>query len=288
MQVLTLIRIPRVESRRVAFFQHGLLDSASAWVSTGNVFSLAARAYQSGYDVFLGNFRGSNDALGVSGRPRGWEWLPRHTRVLSVPQRFLVVIGACRSTVSGPILSTTARSWRRSRRQRTTAWWALRSICARASASACLRRLHPLSSLRSVRPSCSPTACVARRRRPAWLQPPQQSGRQQPSAAARQQQHQRLTRWQLQQPMVTRVAAHPSPVVQTRQWWSARGRTVVGRCLQPRPPQRHRHPQGRRPRARHGPQLRLRRSRLWGPAPAPRAGCSVPVCTGLHPRARRR
>jgi pimeloyl-ACP methyl ester carboxylesterase len=65
--ILTLIRIPRPESSKVVFFQHGLLDSASAWVSTGNVHSLASRAYQQGYDVFLGNFRGSNDALGVNG-----------------------------------------------------------------------------------------------------------------------------------------------------------------------------------------------------------------------------
>lgn len=65
--VLTLIRIPRPESKRVVFFQHGLLDSASAWVSTGDLYSLAARAYASGCDVFLGNLRGSNDALGSNG-----------------------------------------------------------------------------------------------------------------------------------------------------------------------------------------------------------------------------
>lgn len=65
--VLTLIRIPRLESRRVVFFQHGLLDSASAWLSTGSVLSLAARAYAAGCDVFMGNLRGSNDALGSNG-----------------------------------------------------------------------------------------------------------------------------------------------------------------------------------------------------------------------------
>lgn len=65
--VLTLIRIPRLESKRVVFFQHGLLDSASAWLSTGSVLSLAARAYAAGCDVFMGNLRGSNDALGSNG-----------------------------------------------------------------------------------------------------------------------------------------------------------------------------------------------------------------------------
>lgn len=73
--ILTLIRMPRVESCKVAFFQHGLLDSASAWVSTGNVHSLAARAYQAGFDVFLGNLRGTNDALGDNGmgaNPADW------------------------------------------------------------------------------------------------------------------------------------------------------------------------------------------------------------------------
>lgn len=65
--ILTLVRIPRPESRRAVLFMHGLLDSASAWVSTGNVHSLGARAYAEGYDVFLGNMRGSNDALGVNG-----------------------------------------------------------------------------------------------------------------------------------------------------------------------------------------------------------------------------
>lgn len=65
--ILTLVRIPRPESSKVAFFQHGLLDSASAWVSTGDKFSLAARAYSEGYDVYLGNLRGSNDSLRENG-----------------------------------------------------------------------------------------------------------------------------------------------------------------------------------------------------------------------------
>lgn len=92
---LSLLRIPRVGSSRVALFQvrfgggdvgrrvrggsktphptvplplqHGIIDTASAWVSTGSVYSLAARAYQRGYDVFLCNLRGTNDSLGANG-----------------------------------------------------------------------------------------------------------------------------------------------------------------------------------------------------------------------------
>lgn len=65
--VLSLLRIPRVGASRVALFQHGIVDTASAWVSTGSVFSLAARAYQRGYDVFLCNLRGTNDAMAANG-----------------------------------------------------------------------------------------------------------------------------------------------------------------------------------------------------------------------------
>jgi alpha-beta hydrolase superfamily lysophospholipase len=77
--LLTLIRLPRPASSRAVLFQHGLLDSASAWVSTGNVFGLAARAYAAGHDVFLGNLRGTNDALGggaaggKGANPGDWE-----------------------------------------------------------------------------------------------------------------------------------------------------------------------------------------------------------------------
>lgn len=69
--VLSLLRIPRIGSSRVALFQHGIVDTASAWVSTGSVFSLAARAYQRGYDVFLCNLRGTNDAMAANGMVLG-------------------------------------------------------------------------------------------------------------------------------------------------------------------------------------------------------------------------
>ncbi|CAA0818401.1 alpha/beta-Hydrolases superfamily protein [Striga hermonthica] len=56
--VLHLERIPRRESRKVVYLQHGILDSSMGWVSNGVVGSPAFAAFDQGYDVFLGNFRG--------------------------------------------------------------------------------------------------------------------------------------------------------------------------------------------------------------------------------------
>ncbi|GFS32406.1 alpha/beta-Hydrolases superfamily protein [Actinidia rufa] len=56
--VLLLERIPRRDSRKVVYFQHGILDSSMGWVSNGVVGSPAFAAFDQGYDVFLGNFRG--------------------------------------------------------------------------------------------------------------------------------------------------------------------------------------------------------------------------------------
>ncbi|KAI5054900.1 hypothetical protein GOP47_0030045 [Adiantum capillus-veneris] len=56
--VLLLERIPRPESQKVLYLQHGLLDSSLGWVSSGVVGSQAFAAHDNGFDVFLGNFRG--------------------------------------------------------------------------------------------------------------------------------------------------------------------------------------------------------------------------------------
>lgn len=56
--VLLLERIPRRDARKVAYLQHGIMDSSMGWVSNGIVGSPAFAAYDEGYDVFLGNFRG--------------------------------------------------------------------------------------------------------------------------------------------------------------------------------------------------------------------------------------
>ncbi|KAM7267064.1 hypothetical protein ACFE04_009230 [Oxalis oulophora] len=56
--VLLMERIPRRDSRKVLYLQHGILDSSMGWVSNGVVGSPAFAAFDQGYDVFLGNFRG--------------------------------------------------------------------------------------------------------------------------------------------------------------------------------------------------------------------------------------
>lgn len=56
--ILLLERIPRRDSRKVVYLQHGVLDSSMGWVSNGVVGSPAFAAFDQGYDVFLGNFRG--------------------------------------------------------------------------------------------------------------------------------------------------------------------------------------------------------------------------------------
>ncbi|KAG0558014.1 hypothetical protein KC19_11G172800 [Ceratodon purpureus] len=56
--ILLLERIPRRESRKAVFLQHGVLDSSLSWVSNGVVGSQAFAAFDQGYDVYLGNLRG--------------------------------------------------------------------------------------------------------------------------------------------------------------------------------------------------------------------------------------
>ncbi|XP_022725099.1 gastric triacylglycerol lipase-like isoform X2 [Durio zibethinus] len=56
--VLLLERIPRRDARKTVYLQHGILDSSMGWVSNGVVGSPAFAAFDQGYDVFLGNFRG--------------------------------------------------------------------------------------------------------------------------------------------------------------------------------------------------------------------------------------
>ncbi|XP_022137231.1 lipase member N isoform X2 [Momordica charantia] len=56
--VLLLERIPRRDARKALYLQHGLFDSSMGWVSNGVVGSPAFAAFDQGYDVYLGNFRG--------------------------------------------------------------------------------------------------------------------------------------------------------------------------------------------------------------------------------------
>ena len=57
---LVLFRIPRPESRKIVYFQHGVMDTALAWVSDKPSLSLAIQAYLQGFDVFFGSFRGTD------------------------------------------------------------------------------------------------------------------------------------------------------------------------------------------------------------------------------------
>jgi len=57
--IITLERLPNPTSKKVIYFQHGLIDSGFTWLASGNSTSLAMAAYDNGYDVFLGNFRGN-------------------------------------------------------------------------------------------------------------------------------------------------------------------------------------------------------------------------------------
>jgi hypothetical protein len=61
--ILSLDRIPNKKSKKVAFFQHGIMDSAFTWVATDQTHSMALKASESGCDVFMGNFRGFAHSL---------------------------------------------------------------------------------------------------------------------------------------------------------------------------------------------------------------------------------
>jgi pimeloyl-ACP methyl ester carboxylesterase len=59
--ILKLERLPRRKSNRVIYFQHGVVDNSFAWFGhvEGEAGSAVAfRAYDAGYDVFVGTFRG--------------------------------------------------------------------------------------------------------------------------------------------------------------------------------------------------------------------------------------
>ena len=66
---IVLFRIPRPDARKVVYLQHGVMDTALAWVSDKPSLSLAIQCYLQGYDVFFGSFRGT-DGHYESGRRR--------------------------------------------------------------------------------------------------------------------------------------------------------------------------------------------------------------------------
>ncbi|KAE8724983.1 STOMATAL CYTOKINESIS-DEFECTIVE 1 family protein [Hibiscus syriacus] len=56
--VILLEIIARRDARKAVILQHGIMDSSMGWVLNGVVGSPAFAAFDQGYDVFLGNFRG--------------------------------------------------------------------------------------------------------------------------------------------------------------------------------------------------------------------------------------
>jgi len=52
-------RISNPTSNKVAFFQHGIFDNSFAFIANGSAYSIGYRAYEQGFDVFMGNFRGN-------------------------------------------------------------------------------------------------------------------------------------------------------------------------------------------------------------------------------------
>lgn len=56
--VLRLDRLPNKQSKLAVYLQHGVFDNSFAWVSSGTQ-SLAYRLHDLGYDVWLGNLRGT-------------------------------------------------------------------------------------------------------------------------------------------------------------------------------------------------------------------------------------
>jgi hypothetical protein len=62
--VLLLERIGRRDSKRAILMQHGIFDSSYSWLAAGAQRSLAFRAFDSGFDVFLGNLRGTQFSRG--------------------------------------------------------------------------------------------------------------------------------------------------------------------------------------------------------------------------------
>jgi pimeloyl-ACP methyl ester carboxylesterase len=56
--ILQMSRLPNKQSLNCVYFQHGILDSCSTWITHGPAESLGFEARDGGFDVYLGNYRG--------------------------------------------------------------------------------------------------------------------------------------------------------------------------------------------------------------------------------------
>lgn len=64
--ILNLERLPRRGSKKVLYFQHGVVDNSFAWfghIEGESASSLAFRAYDEGHDIFVGTFRGCEGSM---------------------------------------------------------------------------------------------------------------------------------------------------------------------------------------------------------------------------------
>lgn len=78
--LLPLDRLSNKKSVKVVYFQHGVLDTAYAWISCSSGVSASNCAFvsfQRGFDVFLGNFRGTRERrhsdIGISAK-KYWDF----------------------------------------------------------------------------------------------------------------------------------------------------------------------------------------------------------------------
>eukprot|EP00123_Amoebidium_parasiticum_P000723 comp11601_c0_seq1/m.6087 comp11601_c0_seq1/g.6087 ORF comp11601_c0_seq1/g.6087 comp11601_c0_seq1/m.6087 type:complete len:561 (-) comp11601_c0_seq1:107-1789(-) len=57
--VNVLERLPRPGAKKAVYLQHGVSDNSATFISTGTIGGLAYRLWDEGFDVYLGNFRGT-------------------------------------------------------------------------------------------------------------------------------------------------------------------------------------------------------------------------------------
>jgi len=72
--VMKLERLPRRGEGKVVLLQHGIFDTAMPWVGGGINHSIAFACFDKGYDVFIGNFRGTGECKHMDAHKTGTEF----------------------------------------------------------------------------------------------------------------------------------------------------------------------------------------------------------------------